>query len=209
MRFQGKITKWEDAKGFGFITPNGGGEEVFLHISAFSNQQNRPSINDLVTYITDQDKSGRMKANKVSYVVPYKWEQSVEPAHRMSLIFISFTLLFTAFVFERTINGFLPRPFPLIFIGANLISFLYYYVDKTAAIKQQWRTQESTLHFISLIGGWGGAYIVQKMFHHKNKKASFLFTYKLTVLINCTLIILFAIPNLLRLMISKFNALII
>lgn len=42
MRHQGKITTWKDDKGFGFITPNGGGEPVFLHVSSRAGAQ-RPA----------------------------------------------------------------------------------------------------------------------------------------------------------------------
>ena len=50
MRHQGKITDWKDDRGFGFITPNGGGAKVFVHISAFRKGEARPAGNDLVTY---------------------------------------------------------------------------------------------------------------------------------------------------------------
>jgi len=50
MRYQGRITTWKDDKGFDFITPNGGGEQVFLHINSFSNRERRPEGNELVTY---------------------------------------------------------------------------------------------------------------------------------------------------------------
>lgn len=50
MRHQGKITDWKDDRGFGFITPNGGGAKVFVHISAFRNGEARPVGHDLVTY---------------------------------------------------------------------------------------------------------------------------------------------------------------
>ena len=125
----------------------------------------------------------------------------------MSKPFNGFMLLFLAFIFERASGGFLPTPFPLMFIGANAAAFIYYYVDKTRAIKQDWRIPASTLHFVSLIGAWYGAYIAQKLFHHKNKKASFLLTYKLTALINCTAITLYAVPNSLNFIITKLNVL--
>jgi cold shock CspA family protein len=50
MRYQGKITDWKDDRGFGFVTPNGGGTKVFVHISAFRKGEARPVGNDLVTY---------------------------------------------------------------------------------------------------------------------------------------------------------------
>lgn len=34
MRLQGKISEWNDARGFGFVQPNGGGERCFVHIRA-------------------------------------------------------------------------------------------------------------------------------------------------------------------------------
>ena len=50
MRYQGRITEWKDDRGFGFITPNGGGAKVFVHFRSVRKGEPRPAGNELVTY---------------------------------------------------------------------------------------------------------------------------------------------------------------
>ena len=57
-------------------------------------------------------------------------------------------------------------------------------MDKSAARSGGWRTQESTLHGLSLIGGWPGALIAQQVLRHKSRKEEFRFVFWLTVVIN-------------------------
>ena len=72
-----------------------------------------------------------------------------------------------------------------IFIVMSLVAFFTYMKDKCAAQSNKWRVPESTLHLIALIGGWPGALIAQGYLRHKSAKASFLFVYWITVLMNC------------------------
>src|SRR3546814_2347069 len=62
MRYQGKIVEWNDARGFGFVVPNGGGGKAFLHISALQPTQRRPRVDDVVVYELDNDAQGRLRA---------------------------------------------------------------------------------------------------------------------------------------------------
>ena len=59
----------------------------------------------------------------------------------------------------------------LIFI--NLVTFIAYGADKKAAKSGQWRVPESNLHTLEFLGGWIGAVLGQKIFHHKSKKRSY------------------------------------
>jgi len=59
-----------------------------------------------------------------------------------------------------------------------------YAVDKSAAKKGIWRTQESTLHLLSLTGGWPGALVAQQKLRHKSKKESFRLVFWATVVLN-------------------------
>lgn len=73
----------------------------------------------------------------------------------------------------------------LLYITAlNLLTFAVYYLDKKAAIRGAQRTPEITLHVLSILGGWPGAFLAQRIFRHKTGKRSFLFVFWLTVIMN-------------------------
>jgi cold shock CspA family protein len=63
MRLRGKVETWNDEKGYGFVEQNGGGERVFLHISAFSTRGRRPGEGDLVTYEIEGSSKGPRAVN--------------------------------------------------------------------------------------------------------------------------------------------------
>ncbi|NER31568.1 MAG: cold shock domain-containing protein, partial [Symploca sp. SIO1C4] len=40
--YKGQLVAWKDDRGFGFIKPDDGGKEVFLHISTLKGADRRP-----------------------------------------------------------------------------------------------------------------------------------------------------------------------
>lgn len=74
-----------------------------------------------------------------------------------------------------------------LYIIASVITFLAYAIDKSAAIWNQWRTRESTLHLFALVGGWPGALVAQRLLRHKSSKASFQAVFRVTVVLNCSM----------------------
>lgn len=50
MNQKGLLTVWNDAKRFGFITPEDGGERVFAHISSYAGRGRRPVGARLAAY---------------------------------------------------------------------------------------------------------------------------------------------------------------
>ena len=72
----------------------------------------------------------------------------------------------------------------IVYVVASVITFLAYAQDKSAAQHNRWRTKESTLHSLALVGGWPGALLAQKLLRHKSSKASFQRVFWVTVLVN-------------------------
>ena len=62
MEFTGKLSRWNDKKGFGFITPIKGGGDIFIHISAVKRSGRRPSIGDTITFNVHSDNNGKKRA---------------------------------------------------------------------------------------------------------------------------------------------------
>lgn len=72
----------------------------------------------------------------------------------------------------------------VIYLSVSSLTFILYAYDKFKAKRGAWRTPESTLHLLSLIGGWPGAAIAQQSLRHKSQKKEFRFIFWLTVIVN-------------------------
>ena len=63
---KGQLTTWKDDRGFGFIKPDDGSKEVFLHISAVKGAGRRPQVGDTILYERVTGADGKVRASKVS-----------------------------------------------------------------------------------------------------------------------------------------------
>jgi len=60
----GKVKWFNDQKGFGFITPNDGGKDVFVHQASIKGEGYRTlSENDLVQFDTEDGPKGKRATN--------------------------------------------------------------------------------------------------------------------------------------------------
>lgn len=183
MRYQGKITNWKDDRGFGFITPDGGGNQVFVHIKSFVNRQRRPAGNEIVTYKLKTDPKGRAQAETVAFVGESARSATSPERRKTSLILPA---IFLAFVTVSAFADKLPFAVLWLYLISSAVAFLAYAFDKSAARNDQWRTQESTLHLFALVGRWPGAFAAQKLLRHKSRKQSFQIVFWATVVLNCS-----------------------
>ncbi|MBP7891512.1 MAG: DUF1294 domain-containing protein [Arenimonas sp.] len=66
----------------------------------------------------------------------------------------------------------------------NALTVVLYGLDKSAARRGDRRIPENMLHLLALMGGWPGAFLAQRLFHHKTEKRAFQCVFLLTVLAN-------------------------
>lgn len=190
MRFQGKLSNWNDSKGFGFVEPNGGGERAFVHINSFHQPSRRPVDGDLIIYEVVKQPQGKLSAINVSLVADRK--KSSQPAKKKGekaakqtgrpsrfLVFSFCIILALSMVLQL-----LPVEVLFWYLATSTLAFIFYAVDKSAAEKGRWRTPENHLHLLSVIGGWPGAWYAQQKLSHKSSKATFKRVYWLTVSLN-------------------------
>jgi uncharacterized membrane protein YsdA (DUF1294 family)/cold shock CspA family protein len=178
----GTITKWDDGKGFGFITPKNGGKQVFVHINDFNKKYQRPKEGLSIIFRLSKDKKGRLCASKV---FPQIAEDELSKADSQKLLSLIISIIFICVLIALILLKKLPQSIMAIYFIASVITFILYATDKSAAQAGKWRTRESTLHLFSLAGGWPGAAIAQRFLRHKSKKIKFKVVYWITVIINC------------------------
>lgn len=193
MRQAGRISNWNDGKGFGFVTPHDGGARAFVHIKAFEAAIRRPVDGDLVSYATSLDSKGRINAIEVRFAgqrvqskAPARSSVRRKPASRIPRLAIGVGFLLVAVILMMT--GKMPALLSLAYLLMSCASYLMYALDKEIAGRSRWRrTPESTLHLLDLLGGWPGGLIAQHVARHKTGKASFQRTFWVTVVANLVL----------------------
>ena len=185
MRLVGRISDWNEDKGYGFVTPHDGGDRAFVHIKAFQFGSRRPIDGDLISYAASKDARGRTNATDVRHA-GQKIEQRkpYRPIPRLAL-----GVTFLVAVSLGTFFGIVPAMITVGYVLLSCVSYIMYSLDKAAAGKNMQRTPESTLHSVDLLGGWPGALIAQQQFRHKTVKASFQQIFWVAVLVNVAVVI--------------------
>jgi len=163
----GKILEWDAKRGFGFLDHSG--KRLFLHIRDYAARHHAPRKGDVVAFLVGEDALGRPCAQRAQTI----WSPSrLKATHFLVLPFLLFLPTLAALKMSydpRIIAGY------AVFI--SIIAWRAYSYDKSRALAGAWRTPESTLHFLDLIGGWPGAFLAQKHLRHKTSKASFQLTF--------------------------------
>ncbi len=183
--YSGKLKKWKDDRGFGFIQPRDGSQEVYLHISELKDSTRRPQENDTIYYYTIVESNGKIRA--CNAFISGARIKSTSSSSSLSNNVASDRSPNTSFPIAKMILPLLlpgfgtahfilitKNPLPLIiYVVMSLLTYALYADDKSRAKRKQWRTPEQTLHLFELAGGWIGGFLAQRILRHKNRKSTY------------------------------------
>lgn len=107
--YSGRLKRWNDDKGFGFIEPADGKREIFIHISALKRMSRRPAIGDMINYQIHIDNEGKKRAvnakvEGVAEIQPKINRKKIRNHNsnkRLSVFFVIVLLMLTAFTFYK------------------------------------------------------------------------------------------------------------
>jgi len=199
--YEGIIKSWKVDKGFGFIQPNGGGKDIFIHIRDLQHTNYQPQLGDNICYKVVADKDGKIRAydafikgqeiselyRKKSFKKNPTQERKIRREYQLGLL-PRLIIAMIPFVFSVLLITQQRIFFPFFaYLILSLLTFIVYAYDKTKAHKSEWRISEQTLHLLELFGGWPGALITQRVIRHKNKKTSFQIVFWIIVFIHITI----------------------
>ena len=203
-RTRGIVRMWDDEKGFGFIKPDEGGRDVYLHLRAFGGSPARPSVGMLVTYCLSTDEIGRPRAAfarveaggrpaELTFrplpapapprhaLAPQRRRQRPRRSSSVGWAFLGSAGFIGALAWAAQLHH-IEWWVPAVYGGASGFTFIAYASDKARAVDAEWRVSENTLHLLELLGGWPGALFAQQCLRHKTAKLGYQVIFWLIVM---------------------------
>jgi uncharacterized membrane protein YsdA (DUF1294 family)/cold shock CspA family protein len=175
MRIDGTLKSWNDERGFGFIAPMLGGQEIFVHIKAFETGLGRPQIGQLLTFEIETSAEGKKRAKNVQVVRAARTntrKRNDSPARWGTASYFAIPAFLLVYLVVAILWR-VPNWVAGLYLAASAACFVAYAMDKSAATAGRWRISEGNLILLGLVGGWPGAIVAQQILRHKSNKASF------------------------------------
>lgn len=114
---KGRLKRWNDDKGFGFIEAENGKREIFIHISALKRMSRRPDVGDMINYQIHIDNDGKSRAVNAKIegvaeipLIRRNNSRNHNNTNWLSVFFSIILLIVAAFVFYNRVIRTTPSP---------------------------------------------------------------------------------------------------
>ncbi|HEX3679303.1 MAG TPA: cold shock and DUF1294 domain-containing protein [Galbitalea sp.] len=191
-RHQGTLASWNRERGFGFIAPSDGGDQIFVHVRALPYGADIPAIGSRLSYEVEVTPDGKTRSRYVRLEGP-PVIQNRRTMRASIMSFVPIPLFIVIYIVDAV---FWHPPYWVLFVylGTSLLCIAIYAADKSAAVQGRWRVSESALLLLGIAGGWPGAIIAQQLLRHKTRKRSFQEAFAGSVVVNILVFVLLTSP---------------
>jgi len=176
VRLRARIEEWRPERGFGFLRFEE--HRIFLHRRDFAVFHRAPKAGDCVEFVLGQDRHGRLCAQQAELA------NDGGRISRQSLVLLGALLVAPAAVLFRLLGTEYWYATLAAALAPSLLAYLLYADDKGRSRAKAWRISEKNLHWISMLGGWPGAFLAQRRYRHKTAKLGFQGVFWMTVLLH-------------------------
>ncbi|AMA07927.1 cold shock domain-containing protein [Picosynechococcus sp. PCC 73109] len=125
-RYKGRIIKWKEDKGFGFLRSDSLEKDVFLHISEIQDARRSPKVGNILYFNVKLETQGKLKAINASYV---------KQIQTKSKLFRKNTTQITSQKFPLNIVALLPKAGILLIVFSGLLAILRFSERYNCVIK--------------------------------------------------------------------------
>lgn len=182
----GRVARWDDQKGYGFIATEQPPLQIFFHISVLAARHRRPQADERVR-VKAKYAEGRWTATEVTspnregaarQAEQQRGKVLIQPMRDKLRYALPVCGLWLALLFLK-----LPKLFAAAAV-LSVLAFVFYALDKHSALTNRRRVPEANLNLLALLGGWPGALVARYLFRHKTVKQPFVMLFWLAVLAN-------------------------
>lgn len=118
MELKGKLVRWFDDRGFGFIKISSSEEEIFIHITALKNMPRRPVVGDIIYFQVEHEHDGKARAKSARIEGLARTSRTIgrsknSPIELLVSIFFGIFLvgilsffIYFSFIFEEDFTGY-------------------------------------------------------------------------------------------------------
>jgi len=106
---KGILKKWNEDKGFGFISPENGNKDIFIHISALKKMSRPPIVGDVIFYQVHTDNDGKNRAVNVKIegvaTIKPRVKRKNTARHKSKILPFIVLILIALFVYSLDFNS--------------------------------------------------------------------------------------------------------